>query len=37
MLPVGPLMAEHRLIERMIGLLDQEARRIRETLKVDTD
>jgi hemerythrin-like domain-containing protein/rubredoxin len=37
MLPVGPLMAEHRLIERMIALLDQEARRIRETLKVDTD
>lgn len=37
MLPIGPLMVEHRLIERMIALLDREARRIRATGKVDTD
>lgn len=37
MLPVGPLMVEHRLIERMIALLEREAKRIRATGKVDTD
>lgn len=37
MLPVGPLMVEHRLIERMIGLLAREAKRIRATGKADTD
>jgi len=37
MLPVGPLMVEHRLIERMIALLAREAKRIRATGKVDTD
>lgn len=37
MLPVGPLMVEHRLIERMIGLLAKEAKRIRATGKADTD
>jgi len=37
MLPVGPLMVEHRLIERMIGQIEREAKRIRVTGKVDTD
>jgi hemerythrin-like domain-containing protein/rubredoxin len=37
MLPIGPLMVEHRLIERMIRLLEQEAKRIRVSGKVDTD
>lgn len=37
MLPIGPLMVEHRLIERMITLLEREAKRIRATGKVDTD
>ena len=38
MLPVGPLMVEHRLIERMIRLLGKEAKRIRAANdKVDTD
>lgn len=37
MLPIGPLMVEHRLIERMIALLAREARKIRATGKVDTD
>lgn len=38
MLPVGPLMVEHRLIERMIRLLAKEAKRIRATsYQVDTD
>lgn len=37
MLPVGPLMVEHRLIERMIALLGREAKRIRATGKADTD
>ncbi|MGD2178602.1 MAG: hemerythrin domain-containing protein [Anaerolineae bacterium] len=36
MMPIGPLMIEHRLIERMITLLDDEAQRIRRTRKVDT-
>jgi len=29
MLPIGPLMIEHRLIERMIRLLDAQSKRIR--------
>ena len=38
MLPVGPLMVEHRLIERMIALLDREVKRLRRGQgKVDTD
>lgn len=37
MLPVGPLMVEHRLIERMIAQVAREAKRIRSTGKVDTD
>ena len=34
MLPIAPLMIEHRLIERMIRLLDQEQTRIRENIGV---
>lgn len=30
MMPVGPLMIEHRLIERMISLMDREVRRLRQ-------
>ncbi len=30
MLPIAPLMIEHRLIERMIKLMDGEAGRIRQ-------
>jgi hemerythrin-like domain-containing protein len=35
MLPSGPLMIEHRLIERVIALAQSEARRIDEGGKVD--
>lgn len=34
MLPIGPLMIEHRLIERMIRLLAQETTRIKENMLV---
>ncbi len=34
MLPIGPLMIEHRLIEKMIRLMDQEIARIRENITV---
>lgn len=37
MLPVGPLMIEHRLIERMIALIDKEAQRIEQGLPPDTE
>lgn len=37
MLPIGPLMIEHRLIERMIRLMHQEAGRIRENIAVSRD
>jgi len=37
MLPVGPLMVEHRLIERMIALMGREAKQIRASGRVDTD
>jgi hemerythrin-like domain-containing protein len=37
MLPIGPLMIEHRLIERMIRLLAQEATRIRENISVSPE
>lgn len=36
MLPSGPLMIEHRLIERVIALAQLEARRIDEGATVDT-
>jgi hemerythrin-like domain-containing protein len=35
MMPIGPLMIEHRLIERMIAILQAETRRIRESRAVD--
>jgi hypothetical protein len=31
MLPIGPLMIEHRLIERMIHLMDKELQKIMLT------
>src|SRR5512139_1093807 len=34
MLPIGPLMVEHRLIEKMIRLMDQEISRIRGNITV---
>jgi|UniRef100_A0A7C3SKB2 hemerythrin-like domain-containing protein len=37
MLPVGPLMTEHRLIERMIHLIRQELERIRSNVAVDPE
>ncbi|MEN6319711.1 MAG: hemerythrin domain-containing protein [Syntrophaceae bacterium] len=36
MKPIGPMMWEHRLIERMLRIFDGEARRISEQNKVDT-
>jgi len=35
MMPAGPLMIEHRLIERMVRLMQGELRNIEETEKVD--
>ena len=35
MLPIGPLMAEHRLIERMIMLVEMESHRTIETKDAD--
>jgi hemerythrin-like domain-containing protein len=37
MLPAGPLMKEHRLIERMIPLLQAERKRISSTNEPDAD
>jgi hemerythrin-like domain-containing protein len=37
MMPIGPLMIEHRLIERMIGLLKNESARIRATNLVNVE
>jgi hemerythrin-like domain-containing protein len=35
MLPIGPLMVEHRLIERMIGVLKIELKKIHDSSKVN--
>lgn len=35
MMPIGPLMIEHRLIERMIALIGEESSRIAENGEVD--
>lgn len=35
MTPIGLLMLEHRLIERMVKLLDAELRRMRDTARAD--
>ena len=37
MKPIGPLMIEHRLIERMVGLLDRQLKKATETSQVDTN
>ncbi len=37
MLPIGPLMIEHRLIERLIALMQQELTRIKDNIKVDRE
>ncbi len=37
MMPVGPLMIEHRLIERMIALMDKEVQRIGQGLAPDIE
>lgn len=37
MLPVGPLMIEHRLIKRMIALMGKEVRGIEQGLSPDTE
>ena len=37
MKPIGPLMREHRLIERMVKILEKELIKIKETDKVDTN
>jgi hemerythrin-like domain-containing protein len=34
--PIGPLMWEHRLIEKMLRLFDGEIRKINELDRVDT-
>ena len=36
MMPIGPLMIEHRLIERMVDLLKKEFHTISETQVIDT-
>ena len=36
MKPIGPLMREHRLIERMINILEKELRTIKQTGTVNT-
>lgn len=36
MMPIGPLMIEHRLIERMIGVLEREIHRIETERHVNT-
>ncbi len=35
--PIDPLMGEHRLIERMVAVLDAQLRQMRERSKVDVD
>ena len=37
MQPIGPLMLEHRLIERMVALMRQELERIRANIAVDPE
>jgi hemerythrin-like domain-containing protein len=37
MKPIGPLMVEHRLIERMIALLGQELTRIKDNAAIDPE
>jgi hemerythrin-like domain-containing protein len=37
MMPIGPLMKEHRLIERMIALMEKELQRLKEGEEPDYD
>lgn len=37
MMPIGPLMKEHRLIERMIALMEEELGRLKEGEELDCD
>jgi hemerythrin-like domain-containing protein len=37
MLPIGPLMIEHRLIERMLALMGAELTRIKDNVAVDPE
>ena len=37
MLPIGPLMIEHRLVERLIALMQKEGDRIKEDKLADID
>ncbi len=37
MQPIGPLMIEHRLIERMLALMDREFTRIKDNAAVDPE
>ena len=37
MQPIGPLMIEHRLIERLIGLMGQELKRIKDNVAVEPE
>lgn len=37
MMPIGPLMIEHRLIERMISLMEEEQQKISERKNVNPD
>jgi len=37
MKPIGPLMREHRLIERMVNLLNEEIKQMDKTNKVNTE
>ena len=37
MQPIGPLMTEHRLIERLVALLQQELERIQSNVAVDPE
>ena len=37
MLPIGPLMIEHRLIERLIALMQRELTRMKDNIAVDRE
>ena len=37
MQPIGPLMIEHRLIERLIALMQEESARIRDNVAIDPE
>lgn len=37
MKPIGPLMREHRLIERMVALLNEELRQLTEKNRIDVE